>query len=159
MKLLLLVMVMVASVANADYEVRSKSYFKKKVSEYKKLNQRFDEIYKKEIEELADIRLELAHTLYEKNKTVEIYQPKGTESSLGDIFNCDLGTDLTECIYGSYEKFLFVIKKGKKGKLVSVGSSFLLPKGAVRYKNYGMVEKEVFIFRGRGKKNAILANW
>ena len=158
MRVLLLVMVMVASVAKADYEVRSKSYFKEKVREFKKLNQKFEESYKKEVELLTEIRLELAHTLYEENKVVEIYQPKGTESSLGDIFNCDFGTDLTECLYGSYEKFVFIVKSDN-GKLVSVGSSFLLPKGSKRYKNYNMVEKEIFIFRGNGKKNAILANW
>lgn len=155
MKLIIAIMMSVFTVqAFADWTIESKKYFKEKTSQFKDSNE-FQEYYLNEIENLSNKQLVLNQLLTLNNETAFIYQFVDAKEKVS--LDCIERDSLTDCLYGSYDKYLFVVVDAK-GELVSIGNSFMLPRNAVRF-GESIVEQEAFIFQGENAGTAIIENW
>ena len=155
MKFLVSLMISLISVhAFADWTIESKKYFTQKTSIVKDSSE-FLEYYLDEIEALGNKQLVLSQLLTLNSETAFIYQFVDEKNKVS--LDCMSSENLTDCLYGSYEKYLFVVVDAK-GELVSIGNSFMLPRNAVRF-GESIVEQEAFFFQGENAGTAIIENW
>lgn len=138
----------------ADWTIESKEYFQQKTKLVKDSTE-FVDSYLKEISSLSNKELELIQVITQEGEVAFIYQFSNNKKTLS--FDCLQYENLTECLYGSYDKYLFVVLNSQS-QLVSIGNSNMLPRNAIRF-GESIVEQEAFFFLGENAGTAIIENW
>jgi hypothetical protein len=164
-KIFLVATLMLTFNSYADWDIESKKIFIKATNKIYKLSGKKLELksgFKKDSFEKQYINTLLKSTKSKLSKSKKIKFGKltatvlATKKSVLD-FDCKNYDELTDCLYGSYDKLIFVIHT-RSNELFAIGHSNMLDFDTNRFGNTG-VEQEMLIFKGKEKYIAKQANW
>lgn len=166
MKLLLLTIVLtISSLSYADWEIHSAKIFKKATKGFyqtrgeslklkkNETQKAFIQSYISKLKKTSKFKLSKTLKIKHSKRIATVYFNKKHKPSI----NCSRSESLSNCLYGGYDSYAFVVKN-TKGELISVGHSLVLEFEVNRFGNTG-VEKEMIIFKGKNKGTGFQANW